>query len=225
MSIQQAEGWHLWAKSRSMRRQALRRTTVSVPRRARLAGILVVLLTGTGLLDTSAFGDIGLSEEAKQCAQYLRDNGWPVPANCCKFFVTCQNAPVPVSCPDEYPVATPTGDCLPRAKADCNSEKFRGCLAKAAEGDKVLRQLCQSHKLGEEYLLDMFLNVAEGVDGGFNRLALYQFLVSAALDTIEFRIDLPEWERDLDSCLDAIDELKLSRDDNCARESGCWPHR
>lgn len=51
MSLQQAEGWYLWAKSRSLRRQALRRTVVNV------LVILSLLLTGTGLLGTPAFGD------------------------------------------------------------------------------------------------------------------------------------------------------------------------
>jgi hypothetical protein len=56
MNIQQAEGWTLWEKSIIMRRQALRRAVASVPRRARLASILVMLLTGTWLLGTPAFG-------------------------------------------------------------------------------------------------------------------------------------------------------------------------
>lgn len=57
MSIQQGEGWHLWKKSMVMPRHALRRTVVSVPRRARLASVLVLLLTATGLLVTPIFGD------------------------------------------------------------------------------------------------------------------------------------------------------------------------
>jgi hypothetical protein len=56
MNIQQAEGWTLWEKSIIMHRQALRRAVASVPRRARLASILVMLLTGTWLLGTPAFG-------------------------------------------------------------------------------------------------------------------------------------------------------------------------
>ena len=51
MSLQQAEGWKLCEKSIVIRRQALRRTAVNV------LVILSLLLTGIGLLGTSAFGD------------------------------------------------------------------------------------------------------------------------------------------------------------------------
>src|SRR5688572_15222233 len=57
MSIQQAESRNLWDKSMVMPRQALRRTVASGPRRDRLASILVLLLTATGLLVTPTFGD------------------------------------------------------------------------------------------------------------------------------------------------------------------------
>jgi hypothetical protein len=56
MSLQQAEGWYLWDKLMVMRRQALRRTVASVPRRDRLASILLVFLTGIRLPGTPAFG-------------------------------------------------------------------------------------------------------------------------------------------------------------------------
>jgi hypothetical protein len=114
-------------------------------------------------MGTSAFGDIGLIEEAKQCAAYLRRNGWPVPANCCKFFATCQNAPAPVSqkapapvsCPEDYAVATPTG-CLPRAKADCNSETYRGCLAEVTKDfEAYLDEVCNGKTPAHEFLADI----------------------------------------------------------------------
>jgi hypothetical protein len=57
VNIQQAEGRHLRERSIVMRRQALRRTVASVPRRDRLASVLVLLLTATGVLVTPTFGD------------------------------------------------------------------------------------------------------------------------------------------------------------------------
>jgi hypothetical protein len=57
MRIQQAEGGNLGKNSIVMRRQALKRTVVSLLWRDRLASILIVLLTETWLLGTPAFGD------------------------------------------------------------------------------------------------------------------------------------------------------------------------
>jgi len=57
MSIQQAEGWHLWERLAVVCRQALRRTVASVPRRDHLViTVLAILLTGTGLMSTLAAG-------------------------------------------------------------------------------------------------------------------------------------------------------------------------
>jgi hypothetical protein len=135
MSIQQAEGWHLWKKSMVMPRQALRRTVVSVPRRARLASVLVLLLTATGLLVTPTFGDSheeirgygdrrmlegikrmseckGNLDSVLKCqaeAYRIFEEGlqW-----CMAYPESCgTKAPVPVSCPDGY-TPDPQGNCL-----------------------------------------------------------------------------------------------------------------
>jgi hypothetical protein len=90
------EGWHLWKKSMRMRRQALRRAVVSGPRRDCLASVLVVLLTGTLLLGTSAFGGVipalevcvrlydATGQVSDKCREYLGDlftdpEGYPLP--------------------------------------------------------------------------------------------------------------------------------------------------
>src|SRR5215475_10775059 len=72
MSIQQDEGWYLWENLMVMPRQVLRRAGASVPWRARFVSILVVLLAGTLLLDTSAFGEA--RRGTKEC--YPRLPSW-----------------------------------------------------------------------------------------------------------------------------------------------------
>jgi hypothetical protein len=95
VSIPQGEGENLWEKSMIMHRQALRRTIASVPRRARLASVLVVLLTGIGLLGTAAFGEsAGCRCGVIKCIQCL---GLETD-ECCKCIGGCQKAPLK-NCP------------------------------------------------------------------------------------------------------------------------------
>jgi hypothetical protein len=102
----------------SMRRQARIRTVVSVPRRVRLASILVMLLTGILLLGTSAFGGFGGAIEAIECLP-----PWPcgrVPDKCRKYFGTPQEAPAA------------GGDCLPKApEVGAGHVKFKTWTVKA----------------------------------------------------------------------------------------------
>jgi hypothetical protein len=134
MSIQQAEGWHLWKKSIVMPRQALRHTVVSVLQRDHLASLLVVLLTGTGLLGTPAFGRsrdeivADARHKAVEAQRRMRDEScmlhaqcaidagrvWGEAMWCMQYPETCgaseePKAPAPVGCPDGY---VPIMSCL-----------------------------------------------------------------------------------------------------------------
>jgi hypothetical protein len=88
MRIRQAEDWHLWEKSIGRCRQALRPTVVSVLRRARLASLLVLLLTGTGLLGTPAFGRsrdeivADARHKAVEAQRRMRDESCMLDAQC-----------------------------------------------------------------------------------------------------------------------------------------------
>jgi hypothetical protein len=144
MSIQQAEGRHLRERSIVMRRQALRRTVASVPRRDRLASILVLLLTATGWLVTPTFGDN--REEIREYRHRMRLEMLKRGLECnfvgnlnqiakCKkevsrIYEECMQkpescgaieeppkAPVPVGCPGGEVPKGPQGNCIPEAVA------------------------------------------------------------------------------------------------------------
>ena len=171
MSIQQAEGWYLWEKLMVTPRQALKRTVESVPRRDRLASVLVLLLTATGLLVTPTFG--GSCEEIRDYGKHRFLEGLKRMVECssgerlfqpgatirkcqkeaydiameglkytlesCGAIEEPPKAPAPVSCPDEYPVATPTGDCVlqppkPEQLVSCPEDPEIAIAKEIAEG-------------------------------------------------------------------------------------------
>lgn len=100
MSIQQAESRKLWKKSLRMRRQALIRA---------IASILVMLLTGTRLLGTPAFGGSRCGPiQAIGCLP-----PWPngqMPDKCRKCLGDNQEGGKLVRCPDGYNL-TASGTC------------------------------------------------------------------------------------------------------------------
>jgi hypothetical protein len=139
--MQQGEDWHLWERSEVMCRQALRCTVASILRRNRLASLLVMLITGTWLLGTPAFGRsrdeivADARHKAVEAQRRMWDESCLLDAQCaidagrmygeawwCMLFPetsTCGaseelKAPVPVSCPGDSN-AKAEGDCVPKA--------------------------------------------------------------------------------------------------------------
>jgi hypothetical protein len=107
MSLQQAEGRKLWKKSMRMRRQALIRA---------IASILVMLLTGTGLLGTPAYGEsprCGFGTFLKCSRPHIWPNGQE-PEECRKCLEGRPKALV--RCPDGS-TRSAMGECLPKPPA------------------------------------------------------------------------------------------------------------
>jgi hypothetical protein len=167
--IQQAEDWNLRERSVVVCRQALRRTVASVPRRDRLVGILVLLLTATGLLVTPTFGDsreeireyrlrmrlemlkrgeecksAGTLNQIKKCREEVSriyEEYMQKPGTC--GAIEEPPNPVPVSCLDGY-TSDSQGNCVRK----CNSEKFRGCLAESTKAFERVYEGCRGEKAG-----------------------------------------------------------------------------
>ena len=126
MRIQQADGWPLSEKSMRMPRQALRRTVVSGPRRDRLAGVLVMLLAGTWLLGTSAFG--GAIQALEECARLYDTTG--------QLSDTCRKSLGDLlTDPEGYPLPEPDPGCVigydegrKKVVQDCNTTQLRSRL-------------------------------------------------------------------------------------------------
>jgi hypothetical protein len=109
MSVQQAEGCNHREKSMTARSRTGRHTVISVPWRDRLLSALVVLLAGTWLLGTSAFG--GVLEDV-DCLNLYQTYGWLPNKACHEIIEMTGEAPVLVRCRPGY-IPTTWGSCLP----------------------------------------------------------------------------------------------------------------